>query len=106
MTIEHINEDDSSAINLQASQQFPVVTRRFRQLPKHVYEEGVEEVSKQALQDKSSAQLTVAPSSNIKCDISVSEPNKNTQDDGAIFYKQQVDDNTELISSTPITPTE
>ena len=32
MKIEHINENESSASNLQASQQFPVVTRRFRQL--------------------------------------------------------------------------
>lgn len=112
MTIEHINDNESSAMNLKASQQFPVVTRKFRQLPtrfRHLEDqfskEGVEDISKHAHQDISNAQpITVAPISETKCEISDSEPIKNTPDAGASFCERQVDDTTELISNTPTMP--
>ena len=82
ITLERINEDESSALNLKASQQFPVVTRRFRQLQNQFSKELVEENPKKIQQDASNAELAVAPISELKCEISVMKPIDGCSDTG------------------------
>jgi len=98
MKIEHIDENKASALNLQSTQQFPVVTRRFRQLPRQCSTEDVEEAPKQA-QEISNAQANIAPSPDRKCEISEIEPKKYTSDSGANFCELQVGNQTKALTS-------
>ena len=69
MKIEHIDDNRNSATNLKATEKFPVVTRRFRQLPNQMSKETIEddEVPKQA-QKLPTAQLNIAPIHDLKCE--------------------------------------
>merc|ERR1719300_436668 len=65
MKIEHIDDHNTGASKLKATEKFPVVTRRFRQLPNQISKETVDDASEQA-QKLSSAQLNVAPALDLK----------------------------------------
>ena len=95
MKIEHINDDNP---NLKNTEQFPVVTRRFRQLPIQCSKENLEETLRIA-QDISNAQSNVTPSSDIKRELSESAP-----DTGAEVCEQQ-DINTKVLISNDNTIT-
>ena len=69
MKIEHIDDHNIGASKLKATEKFPVVTRRFRQLPNQISKETVDDASEQA-QKLSSAQLNVAPVLDLKCETS------------------------------------
>ena len=107
MKIEHIDENKSSTLNLQSTQQFPVVTRRFRQLPGQCSKEGVEEAPKQA-QEISNAQSSIAPSPYKKCELSEKEPYKYIVDSGAEFCELQDADPLKNLTSddNQLTPNE
>jgi hypothetical protein len=107
MKIEHIDENKSSTLHLQSTQQFPVVTRRFRQLPGQCSKEDVEEAPKHA-QDISNAQSNIAPNPYTKCEISEKESYKDIVDSGAELSETQVADPPKNLTSddNQLTPDE
>lgn len=107
MKIEHIDENMSGALHLQSTQQFPVVTRKFRQLPGQSSKEVIEEAPKQA-QEISNAQPNIAPGSYKKCETSEKEPYKYIMDSGAECSKLQVVDPPKKLTSddNEVTPKE
>jgi len=78
MKIEHIDDNKNSATNLKATEKFPVVTRRFRQLPNQMSKETIEddEATKQA-QKLPTAQLNIAPIHDLKCKTSEGNNDRN-----------------------------
>ena len=67
MTLEHTDDDQICANNLKNTQQFPVVTRRFRQVPNQSSKEDIaEEYAKGVLEDTAKAQVIVDPTTSEK----------------------------------------
>ena len=64
MTLEHIDDDQTYANTLKNTQQFPVVTRKFRQVPQQTSKENsTEDDPKAVLEDTAKAQIIGSPSS-------------------------------------------
>jgi len=70
MKIEHIDDNKINALNIKATEKFPVVTRRFRQLPNQISKETLDEDASKQAQNLPSAQLNVAPAHDLKCETS------------------------------------
>lgn len=106
MKIEHIDDNNTSATNIQATEQFPVVTRRFIQLPSKILKETTnDDDSPQQAQNLPNAQSNVAPDLDLKCETS--ESNKNVEISGGEFPEQPaVNANAALIIPNPIMPNE
>jgi len=82
MKIEHIDDNNTGASKLKATEKFPVVTRRFRQLPNQISKETEDDASKQA-QKLASAQLNVAPVRDLKCETSENDKKTKASDEEA-----------------------
>ena len=82
MKIEHIDDNYTGASKLKATEKFPVVTRRFRQLPNQISKDTVDDASEQA-QKLSSAQLNVAPVLDSKCETSKNDKKTNASNEEA-----------------------
>ena len=106
MKIEHIDDNNTSATNIKATEKFPVVTRRFRQLPNQISKETTDDYdSPQQAQKLPNAQSNVAPVVDLKCEIS--EQNQNVNITGGEFPEQPaVNANAALIIPNPIIPNE
>ena len=68
MKIEHIDDNKINALNIKATEKFPVVTRRFRQLPNQISKETLDEDASKQAQNLPSAQLNVPPVHDLKCE--------------------------------------
>ena len=70
MKLEHIDHQTLSGVNmnlLPSTQQFPVVTRRFRQVPNQSSKEDIaEEYAKGVLEDTAKAQVIIDPTTSEK----------------------------------------
>ena len=84
MKLEHIDHQTLSGVNmnlLPSTQQFPVVTRRFRQLPnKFPKEDDIKEAPEPA-QKVLNAQSTINPDPDLKCENSETPQTKSFTDD-------------------------
>ena len=84
MKLEHIDHQTVSGVNmnlLPSTQQFPVVTRRFRQLPnKFPKEDDIKEAPEPA-QKVLNAQSTINPDPDLKCENSETPQTKSFTDD-------------------------
>ena len=84
MKLEHIDHQTVSGVNmnlLPSTQQFPVVTRRFRQLPNKFPKEEDKKEAPEPAQKVLNAQSPINPDSDLKCENSDTPQTKSLTDD-------------------------
>lgn len=102
MTLEHTDDDQICANNLKNTQQFPVVTRRFRQVPNQSSKENIaEEYPKGVLEDTVKAQVIVDPTTSEKEPEISAETTKRTAEDNDNVCEAEMD--VAIISCEDIT---